>query len=837
MYIRSNHSRVLATLVLWLVLFVAHVRATDLVQLNAENWDQFAPNGKEVDCIYGDYVLRNDLIVAVIGEPKSGRDANMTVRNVGGAVIDLTCRDHSNDQLSAFYPGAAAYSLAVVDSKWTDTSAELHLRADAEPEKPQVDVHYRLQDGDESLLIETRFTNPHAEPIEFEAQDSMRADRFSFDFDAATGLLWALDEWWRKAYGVTSPDHTIVPMPDTMSRGRPFLTYANEDGSKVTLAPGDTHVVSRRLTPAASLLQLKGLTRSSGSTTHAVTLEVRDAKGPVELAKVTVSRDDVAHGFARTGGDGLAEFKIAPGAYSLTVEANGRPNVELPLTVEADTSDKIEVSLPGYVVARVQDENGQPIPCKVEFMGQGDTPDPYFGPDTFVYGIHNLRYTPNGKFRQEIGPGRYDVVVSHGNEYDAVFTTIDVAVGEETQLQAVLRRSVDTTGWVSSDFHSHSSPSGDNVSSQRGRVLNLLSEHIEFAPCTEHNRVSSYDEHLQFFDAETLMATCAGIELTGSPLPVNHQNAFPLKHTPRTQDGGGPRTDINPLVQIERLAFWDNRADKVVQGNHPNLRQIIGDRNLDGRPDSGFARMFGLMDVVEVHPPHQILTDPTTSTQSEESDNVIFNWLQMLNLGYRIPGVVNTDAHYNFHGSGWLRNYLKADTDDPAQLNLARLIRTTERGNIVMTNGPFLEVSVRSDSAGVGQLASPGDNLLADDGEVEIDIRVQCANWLDINRVQVFLNGVATPDLNFTRRSGSKEFGDEVVKFETTIPLTLQGDTHIIVAAAGEGLTLGPVMGPQHGKDMPIAVTNPIFVDIDDNGFQPNADDLGQPLPIGSASD
>ena len=39
-------------------------------------------------------------------------------------------------------------------------------------------------------------------------------------------------------------------------------------------------------------------------------------------------------------------------------------------------------------------------------MGQGDTPDPYFGPDTFVYGIHNLRYTPNGQFRQEIAPGR-----------------------------------------------------------------------------------------------------------------------------------------------------------------------------------------------------------------------------------------------------------------------------------------------------------------------------------------------------------------------------------------------------------------------------------------------
>jgi hypothetical protein len=31
---------------------------------------------------------------------------------------------------------------------------------------------------------------------------------------------------------------------------------------------------------------------------------------------------------------------------------------------------------------------------------------------------------------------------------------------------------------------------------------------------------------------------------------------------------------------------------------------------------------------------------------------------------------------------------------------------------------------------------------------------------------------------------------------------------------------------------MPIAVSNPIFVDVDGGGFQPNGDDLGVPLPI-----
>jgi hypothetical protein len=53
----------------------------------------------------------------------------------------------------------------------------------------------------------------------------------------------------------------------------------------------------------------------------------------------------------------------------------------------------------------------------------------------------------------------------------------------------------------------------------------------------------------------------------------------------------------------------------------------------------------------------------------------------------------------------------------------------------------------------------------------------------------------------------------------------------MIVAAIGEGLQLGRVMGPDRGKQVPVAVANPFFVDIDSNGFQANGDLLDLPLP------
>ena len=107
------------------------------------------------------------------------------------------------------------------------------------------------------------------------------------------------------------------------------------------------------------------------------------------------------------------------------------------------------------------------------------------------------------------------------------------------------------------------------------------------------------------------MGTCVGMEMTGQPLPLNHQNAFPLVMRPNTQDGGGPTSDADPAIQIERLALWDGASEKLVQVNHPDIGWMFRDRNGDGKPDSGFAGMYGHIDVIEVHPPHRIFDGPT----------------------------------------------------------------------------------------------------------------------------------------------------------------------------------------------------------------------------------
>lgn len=799
------------TIALAFVLVPFTVSAAEVAVLNEATWSEFAPAGKEVDAIYGDIVLRNDKLVAVIANPIDGRNANMTVKNVGGCLIDFTLRDKQNDQLQAFYPlgKAASFRGFSIDPPLTDhgpvkSAAKVSVKVTAKlTDALTAETTYTvLDEWKDCVHVHTVVRNVSPQEVKYAPADDMVLQG-TVAKGSWNGISWAYDRWWNAAYGVYRPsaNEFVVKAGDTVEF---YYEFCVATGLNELLRPRNQSIDA---TPRCEML-------------------VRDEQGgPIADAYVEVLNEKSVVTAGRT--DSAGKFVGKSGkSYSATIAHPAYGEKEAALR-----SDTVTVTFPkpGKVVTAITDESGGPIPCKVKFVGVGETKDPEFFDKTGEHAVGNLYYSHDGKFALDLPPGKYDVTVSHGPEYDAVFQQIEINSGSQTPLAARLVRSVQTPGWISSDFHNHASPSGDNTSSQFGRVLNLLAEHVEFAPCTEHNRVSSYLPHLSRLRAEGLMATCSGIELTGTPFSVNHHNAFPLKLHEHKQDGGGPTVDADTEVSVERLALWDDRSPKLIQQNHPDIGYLFFDKNGDGQPDEGFQRALGHLDCIEVHPPHLIFSRPTLKGKDDKvSNNPMFNWLQLLNQGYRLPGVVNTDAHYNIHGSGWLRNYVRSTTDDPAKIDVHDMVHAAEHGQMVMTNAPFLEATVRA-----GELkAGPGDDVVAPGGKAVLHVRVQCANWYDIDRVQVFVNGKPDAKLNFTRKHNPDAFGDRVVKFDRELPLELASDAHIIVAAIGEHSGLGPVMGPEHEKDQPTAVTNPIYVDVDGGGFTANKDTLGAALPV-----
>ena len=812
------------------------VRGAEIVVLNETNWDQYAPIGKEADGIYGDVVLRNQKIVVLIATPGRNRHANLSLRNVGGCIIDMTLRENPNDQLGAYFPGGGKYLFTdeklvrvsaddqAVES-WTGESVHgASLTYECSTTIParllMIRQQYILRDDQPFVELRTEYRNYSDEPLEEELIDAIRADRtFESGSDASQKWFWVHDDWFRQAYAVTTDDYRI--------RKDKLLQFVRDDSQVVTIAAQSHLTLVRRLYVAGNLLDLREISEISADRhPDPLQLTIRDLQGPVPNAKVSLRIAGQVWGSGRTDNTGRLDFSVPAESAQLLVQAQGRPDLIVAVP-EPQRPRSLELQMEdcGRVVGRVVDANGKPVPCKIAIHELSEVEEwpvdetgkfapallrPNLGPDTSDFAVLNLRYSADGTFDQELVPGHYVVLVSHGPEFDLVTKKVEVIAGQKSTLDCRLVRTVDTSGWISADFHSHSSPSGDNTSSQLGRVLNLLCENIEFAPCTEHNRIDSYTPHLRQLGAESLMATCSGIELTGTPLPINHQNAFPLRQRLHTQDGGGPSFDADPELQIRQLALWDDNSEKLVQSNHPNLIQMLSDRDLDGTPDQGFRKMFTWMDVLEIHPLHYLFAPPADPKPGERR---IHDWIGLLNQGLRIPGVVNTDSHYNFHGSGWMRNYVRCSSDDPAEIDTLEIVRAAEKGQVVMTTGPFLEATL-SAFGSVRPVFGPGDKAQITGGRANLHIKIQCPNWLDVNRVQLFLNGQPSEEHNFTRRSHAARFQDGTVKFESTIELQFDRDTHVIVATIGEGLTLSRVMGPEFGKYAPIAVTNPIYVQV-----------------------
>jgi hypothetical protein len=831
--------------------------AVELIQLSPANYDAIVPRGKEVDAIYGDWVLRNEHVVAVIAQQRPGRHANMGVRGISGMLIDLTARSSQSDQLSCFYPGGGRYnfedpsgSTVKLDGRdWPLASRErfearemvltVTGQANTSQANPvaasSVRVSYILRDRQPWLEYQVEVTNRSEQPLKVVAQDSIRCDGTTFQFstDPDLRLTWLDESFFHQCYGV-------VPDAGVLERGADKRALVHQDGADDMLAAGASRVWGGKLLAAHGLPGVRSLAAAvqSGQPVQSYQLKLQGADGVAGYARVEFFDGKQSLGGTLTNAEGILRLPLSAGRYALQIDAVGREprrhEFEIGRVPQAETLTLTEAS---RIRFSVTDESGKLIAAKVQIRGEGGTPDPNFGPDSGDFGVRNLVYLAKGTATRALAAGRYKLLISHGPEFDAVSRSVEVEPGKQTPVAVSLARPVNTQGWVSAEFHSHSSPSGDNTASQLGRVLNLLAEQLEFAPCTEHNRIDSYDEELMLLGATQDLATCTGMELTGSPLPLNHQNAFPLHHHPHTQDGGGPQTDADPVVQIERLSLWDSGSAKLVQSNHPNIPQMLGDRDLDGMPDEGFRGMFGFMDVIEVHPPQGIFTPPPADQAPKDRvSNPIFHWMQLLNLGYRIPGVVNTDAHYNWHGSGWLRNYLASSTDNPSEIDIHEMVHAAEHGHIIMTTAPFLEVQVRTEVNGQPVRYISGEDVPLGDGTARLWVRVQCANWYDINRVQVFANGRPVPELNFTRRTHPRLFSNRSVRFEHELELpSLAEDTHFIVATIGEGLTLGEVMGSDRGQLPPVAVSNPIFVDIDGGGFQPNQDDLGVPFMLPQA--
>src|ERR1700748_3817444 len=91
------------------------VHAGEIIRLTRHNLS-LLPHGKEVDGMPGDWLLRDDKVVAGVGSAAFDREGNQMVSSIQGALIDFTTRSADNDQLVVYYPQGARVDVRSADT-------------------------------------------------------------------------------------------------------------------------------------------------------------------------------------------------------------------------------------------------------------------------------------------------------------------------------------------------------------------------------------------------------------------------------------------------------------------------------------------------------------------------------------------------------------------------------------------------------------------------------------------------------------------------------------------------------------------------------------------------
>ena len=786
------------------------------------------PQGKEADGIRGDFVLANDKVVALVSQNSHLRRANMSTFYgadvTPGCLYDLTLKGAQNDQLIYFGPAGqrGLVSWVRVVAEDDESMAAVETVITAAKNKGLYERHeYRMHEGEQGLWIISTLRNESKETIKTSTKDSWT--RFN-ETGQKDGIQWAdaVDPRDNAGYAYAN-----LPLED----------WKADPQEQVELAPGEGITWSRFLAVGTSPAEAWSLVREKrGGVSGMLNLTVVDEAGkPVPSASVSL-----VHGKsvlpAYPDASGQVELALPGANHHLLIEDVGRSPVEMEVTVpnRQTATHTVKLSAATRIRLAITDEAGRSIPCKVQFLAQGDTKPVDLGPVMRAHGCRDQWHSERGDFAVPLPAGKYRVVVTRGIEYSHLAQEVTVAQGQEVEVKGVLKRLVDTTGWVSADFHNHSTQSGDNICGTPDRIINIAAEHIEFAPATEHNRIYDWRPTIAKLGLQNDIQTVVGMELTGS---AAHLNCFPLTVEPFLQDNGAPVWNADARITALTLRGWQGeREDRWVQINHPELQFLFNDRNLDSVADGGLTDIERFVNGMETENfvGEGILADsPWTFSRAKGAIATKVNyvrqfiWLQLLNAGYRINPVAVADAHTVFgNGVGGWRMFLPSKSDKPAEIDwTGDLAAHAKAGHYILTTGPFMTVTT-----GDGKM--PGDNVQAK-GSVSLKVKIQCTDWVSIDRVQILVNSRKEPALNFTRQSDPEMFKDGVVQFEQEITVPVKSDSHLIVVAVGEKADLKTGYGSSdQARLRPMAYHTPIYVDVDGNGFQANGDLLGFDIPV-----
>ena len=761
----------------------------------------------------GDVRMDNGRIVAII--TRADRAVGFAVS--GGNIIDLARAPDGEDHLNQLtlylndqFPRQALYDKLKIVAKGGRKKAAI-VRAsgvDTKDRRIAIVTEYELRPDEDWLTIRTHFTATATATIR--------------NYKPGDAIQWGRSEHMAPGPGFELPGRRVrtawiaglgrrtsyawVPADVTDSLVMHGSMWSDPIGDPIDLVPNEKVTYVRHVVVGTGdTASMSGaIARLRKEATGRVTGRVSHGESPITDAVIHITDGSGAlQGLARTNADGWYAIELPAGRYQLKATAPGRPDAV------ADAAEATFAVAEGNTVSRSfrleqraslswRIDSGEAIaqPVKVTVIGVDGTPNPMFGPSYAAEGAHHVVLSPRGFGEVPVGVGTYRVLVSRGNEYEVIDHTVQVKEGGRAHVAGRMVRSVDTPGLISAELHQHAAPSFDSGVAVSDRALSNAVEGVEVMVSTDHNVIVDYRPAVAAAGLGRSVTSIVGTEATTHS--VGHFNAFPM--TIDRADPRGGMVDPEGMSPAEIFAFVRTRAEPTIapfiQTNHPR------------------AGFIGYFDLMKFDPKTARAEDPRFSEDldgmevisfgfEKETAQTLQDWFALLRRGVFLTATGTSDSHTIYgRENGWPRTLVCVDDDVPYRLDMPAFIAALKRGCATVSAGPIARIH-----SGDVQM---GGVVRAENGAAEITIDVKAASWIPTERLQIFVDGRLAETRPLT--------SDGVQRYDQTYTVKCKSDCFVAVLVDAER-TLAPIVSTWRGRNpKPIALTNPIFIDVDGDG-------------------
>jgi len=439
--------------------------------------------------------------------------------------------------------------------------------------------------------------------------------------------------------------------------------------------------------------------------------------------------------------------------------------------------------------------------------GEGSVPvgKPYVFPNPFQ----------SGDFTTVLEPISYRIVVSRGIEYDTHEETIDLS--RTRSLNVALRRSVDTTGYRSADFHVHSSPASPDAGAPgRNQVILAATTGLELLMSADHDRLTDFSPIIRGLWPRTTMAPLAGLvgvevasigsHFTGLLREAADEATFLVAFAKLPI--ADPSQYFEGFANLPGRPWISMAHGRMAYGGYMRSAHcgpwVTGDRTLPPPCNQNFPAM-------------EILNG--WSVCGSLLRETIDDWYRMLELGMVHTGTAVSDSHFSSGiVVGTPRTFVRIDDTKLYSVSTDAVVAALSSQKAIVTTGPFITVQM-------GELRE-GDIHRGAVNSANVRVRVQAANWIDVDEVNLRVGGKIVKQWNVQRTprtAFSQIFETRVgpISTDSFITAEAQGSDVLPIYQVGVynydsawGKDKCPPLPGQPAGTVPFAVTNPIFVDV-----------------------